>query len=1171
MANVGSVSVGLGLESAAFMRDMGKAANAVASNTAQMKKSLRSVESSARGVERSFNQLKSGAVALAGALAAREFVRFTKAALDNADSIAKSADAMGLTTKALQEYRVLANLSGVSTETLDKSVVKLTKNIGDARAGTGSMVTILRQSDAAFLQQLISTKSTSEALELMFGKLKNTSDAFNRNSLATAAFGREGAKLAMIGHDMAAGIDDATKKSLVLAVTLEENLIRQAEAVNDRMDLLKKAVETGFNRSIIQEFSGSFQITRDNIEAAREAGENFGRLVGVAVKGVAAAAEFAGRYLREIATILGAIVAYKAAAIFIGIAAAVVKFAEAMVVAAKAGALVDMVLSKSVLGVIAKLALTLGAATLVWQSFGKEAQDAIKAIEDQTKGLGGGVETIVAYTQAIKELENTLAMVREETFLAGSDPNTRAVELADFKKRIDLQTRGIALTSEQAKKEITLTRAIALQTIERDKATRATTTLRDMRDEVKLSQTEISLASATNLEREKSLAILKKQIELKNAGVDLTSEQAKKELALAGTLAESKVKLEEINKERDLFLEPFKNAIRGIQDAFAGMFESIFSGGVNSFSDLATTVKQLFIKLAAQIATLLVFRPVVSGILGGVGLGGLASQLGFSSAASGGTAGAATGGLGLGSIASTIGGYFAGGLQFVKDAIFNASTFLDSSGAFGVDLLGGGLGYGALGGLGAKLLGLGSGNALVDTGLGLGGTLLGTAIGGPIGGAIGSFLGTAAGGLFGGKSSVGPYSQGFIAFDPLTGKTFIDRVGVDNGASMDQARGVTQALSDFLNTLVGAIDLKISPFSGADGASLRIDQFKGELISFIQTQRHTDQSIGGNLARGSDPALVFIDTIRNMVVRGFASVDSPEVSMAIRNSAAKTLEAFASDLDFAKGLASINLSPDPISQTAQAIKQINDAFEATTTRARALGIAETSLIAARDTAIAKITSSFTQSIEDQIMAFTDPQGLALKQLADAQEARIKEARDAGVSLVLLERLNGLERQRVLDQFAVQAVSTISGAATAIQGIGGLKMFSASLAMGTLSALSPEAKFAFAKNRFDAAATAAASGDFSAVQSFPAIAEAFLTSAREQFGSGVGFVNSFTAVTEALNQIVSQGPDALTEQAFRAETRTQTDTLHADLAAVRLAIEDLEAEIRQVTNKPMQAA
>jgi hypothetical protein len=83
-----------------------------------------------------------------------------------------------------------------------------------------------------------------------------------------------------------------------------------------------------------------------------------------------------------------------------------------------------------------------------------------------------------------------------------------------------------------------------------------------------------------------------------------------------------------------LMQQPFLNAIDGIQSAFSDFFQRVFSGGVRSFSNFAETVKQIFIRLAAEIAALLVFRPAIGSILGSVGLGAVANSLGANAAGS---------------------------------------------------------------------------------------------------------------------------------------------------------------------------------------------------------------------------------------------------------------------------------------------------------------------------------------------------------------------------------------------------------------------------------------------------------------------------------------------------------------------------------------------------------
>ena len=225
------------------------------------------------------------------------------------------------------------------------------------------------------------------------------------------------------------------------------------------------------------------------------------------------------------------------------------------------------------------------------------------------------------------------------------------------------------------------------------------------------------------------------------------------------------------------------------------MFENVFSGGVDTFGDLADAIKRVFIRLAAEIAALLVFRPVIGGILTSAGAGAITGLTGTGAGAGGGggfggfgspslfdvgsvfnqfglldpvlssvnTFGASIGfgglaavpgGLGLGSGAG--GAAFGAGVAAVPGGLSNAavsgvgsitSASLSSVlGAVGLGALAGGLignFFGGQGGLGGTLGG----------GAGAG---IGLAVGGPVGGIIGGLLGSVGGGfigsLFGGGS-----------------------------------------------------------------------------------------------------------------------------------------------------------------------------------------------------------------------------------------------------------------------------------------------------------------------------------------------------------------------------------------------------------------------------------
>ena len=264
-----------------------------------------------------------------------------------------------------------------------------------------------------------------------------------------------------------------------------------------------------------------------------------------------------------------------------------------------------------------------------------------------------------------------------------------------------------------------------------------------MRDELALAEKELELVGASVEVRPRELAIFAARQRLAQDGKVRTQEEIDAYVDLAAKIAEVRLQTDQAKEARDLWLEPFRNAIKGIQDAFAKAFESIFSGGVRSFGDLAKTVKSIMVQMAAQIAALMVFRPIVGNVLSSIGApADLIKQLvpGFSSSGS-----SAGGGFGFGDIFSGLKNFFSPG-----DFLANAFPSL-----FGTTTVAGiSLGGAALGVPGSALLGAG-------TGIPIAGELAALGAGAPLAG-MAAFLPIAMAAIpllismFGKKPSVGP-------------------------------------------------------------------------------------------------------------------------------------------------------------------------------------------------------------------------------------------------------------------------------------------------------------------------------------------------------------------------------------------------------------------------------
>jgi TP901 family phage tail tape measure protein len=99
--------------------------------------------------------------------------------------------------------------------------------------------------------------------------------------------------------------------------------------------------------------------------------------------------------------------------------------------------------------------------------------------------------------------------------------------------------------------------------------------------------------------------------------------QANKELtsALQVTTAEAQ-------RLQQAYEQPFLNAAENIQRAFGDMFTDIIRNGIDSFEDLGDAIlDDIFARLAGEIATLLIFQPVLQGIGGSSSSGGLLDSL----------------------------------------------------------------------------------------------------------------------------------------------------------------------------------------------------------------------------------------------------------------------------------------------------------------------------------------------------------------------------------------------------------------------------------------------------------------------------------------------------------------------------------------------------------------
>lgn len=315
--------------------------------------------------------------------------------------------------------------------------------------------------------------------------------------------------------------------------------------------------------------------------------------------------------------------------------------------------------------------------------------------------------------------------------------------------------------------------------------------------------------------------------------------------AIAQNIKNAQDELEKLRIKAELespTAKAFASLASEIDDGFKDAFKSAFTESDGDLKKMLNGWKSMIMNFLAELAYQVAARPIVVSLVGAVGgLMGLSggavnSVLGNVTGAPGILGGGTSGLSSIGSIGSLFSGaknILTGGYSATLGNI-GGSIGQGIGGLFGMDqysaiALGdkfagifGNAGLGSLGALGANLFGLGSGNGLVDAGLGTAGSLLGSAFGGPIGALAGGFLGTALGGLFGGgkpsdKSAWGTLDLATLAqsnIGNLSGKKYSAENVKFRDAALGEAATLAQLFQSVGATTTGTISTTIGNRDG---------------------------------------------------------------------------------------------------------------------------------------------------------------------------------------------------------------------------------------------------------------------------------------------------------------------------------------------------------------------
>lgn len=216
MARVGKIVAVLTAKTAPFSKGLKKASTRLGKFRAGVGKVARKVA-------------KVGAALFAGAAAGLTAIVVKN--LSAIDTLAKTADKLGIAVGELQKLRLAAELTGVEIKTFDMALQRMTRRVAEAAIGTGEAQGALKdlKLDAAELAKL----PLEEQFKRISDALRGVSDRGQQVRLAFKLFDSEGVALVNTLRLGRAGLEAIGAEAEKLGLTLDRVDAAKVEAAND--------------------------------------------------------------------------------------------------------------------------------------------------------------------------------------------------------------------------------------------------------------------------------------------------------------------------------------------------------------------------------------------------------------------------------------------------------------------------------------------------------------------------------------------------------------------------------------------------------------------------------------------------------------------------------------------------------------------------------------------------------------------------------------------------------------------------------------------------------------------------------------------------------------------------------------------------------------------------
>lgn len=232
-AQVGALRITLGANTAQYEAGMRRAQQQARTTGQSISASLTQAQTS---TTRAFAGIRTAAAAIGVALGAQAFVGYARGALEYAASLSETARQVGVTVEQLQILQRIGLENNVTNETLERSLARLNRTLGEAKAQVESAqrpFKALGFTDA----DLAHWRQGGDALREVAERIMRIPDPARQAAAATALMGRNGQELIPTLQAIASGYDAAAAEAMRMGLLTEEQA-NKADEAQDKIDAL---------------------------------------------------------------------------------------------------------------------------------------------------------------------------------------------------------------------------------------------------------------------------------------------------------------------------------------------------------------------------------------------------------------------------------------------------------------------------------------------------------------------------------------------------------------------------------------------------------------------------------------------------------------------------------------------------------------------------------------------------------------------------------------------------------------------------------------------------------------------------------------------------------------------------------------------------------------------